>query len=106
MASYLIDLGNSNDGPIGMVLRVNAATRADAVEIAQRALKLVAGDLGEVILRPALPLLQHGDAVPLLREPKRRHAPAEARADHRVVVVESAVVHQASLSPPLDRPLA
>ena len=25
MGSYLIDLGNSNDGPIGMVLRVNAS---------------------------------------------------------------------------------
>ena len=34
MGSYLFDLGNSNDGPIGMVLRVNATTRAEAVDIA------------------------------------------------------------------------
>ena len=51
MGSYLIDLGDSNDGPIGMVLRVNATSRADAVDVARRALKLVTGDCGEVALR-------------------------------------------------------
>jgi hypothetical protein len=51
MGSYLIDLGNSNDGPVGMVLRVNAMAKSDAVEVARQALKLVTGDLGEVIIR-------------------------------------------------------
>ena len=51
MGSYLIDLGNSNDGPIGIVLRVNASTKADAVEVARRALNLVTGDCNEVALR-------------------------------------------------------
>ena len=51
MGSYLIDLGNSNDGPIGMVLRVNAADKAGAVEVARQVLKLVTGDCGEVALR-------------------------------------------------------
>ena len=36
MGSYLLDLGNSNDGPIGMVLRVNAGSKAEAVEVARR----------------------------------------------------------------------
>ena len=44
MASFLIDLGNSNDGPIGMVLRVNAADETEAVEIARKSLRFVAGD--------------------------------------------------------------
>jgi hypothetical protein len=51
MGSYLIDLGTSNDGPIGMVLRVKARTKAEAVEVARRALRVIAGDLGEVVLR-------------------------------------------------------
>ena len=51
MGSYLIDLGNSNDGPIGMVLRVIARGKADAIEVARRALKLVSGDCGEIALR-------------------------------------------------------
>ena len=51
MGSYLIDLGNSNDGPIGMVLRVNAAAKAESVEVARQALSLVTGDCGEVALR-------------------------------------------------------
>ena len=51
MGSYLIDLGNSNDGPIGMVLHVNAAAKAESVEVARRALSLVTGDCGEVALR-------------------------------------------------------
>jgi hypothetical protein len=50
MGSYLIDLGNSNDGPIGMVLRVNAASKADAVEVARQTLRLVSGDCGEIAL--------------------------------------------------------
>ena len=48
---YLIDLGNSGHGPIGMVLRVNAASKADAVEVARQTLRLVSGDLGDVALR-------------------------------------------------------
>ena len=50
MGSYLLDLGNSNDGPIGMVLRVNACTKAEAVEVARKALRLVAGDCGHIAL--------------------------------------------------------
>jgi len=51
MGSYLLDLGNSNNGPIGMVLRVKAMTKPEAVEIARKALKLVTGDCGEIVLR-------------------------------------------------------
>ena len=51
MGSYLIDLGNSNDGPIGLVLRVIAKDKADAVEVARLALGLVSGDCGEIALR-------------------------------------------------------
>jgi len=36
MGSYLIDLGNSNDGPIGLVLRVKAGSKAEVVEVAAR----------------------------------------------------------------------
>ena len=50
MGSYLLDLGNSNDGPIGMVLRVNAGSKAEAVEVARKALRLVAGDCGHIAL--------------------------------------------------------
>ena len=50
MGSYLLDLGNSNDGPIGMVLRVNAGSKAEAVGVARKALRLVAGDCGHIAL--------------------------------------------------------
>ncbi len=50
MGSYLLDLGNSNDGPIGMVLRVKAGAKAKAVEVARKALRLVAGDCGHIAL--------------------------------------------------------
>lgn len=46
--SYLIDLGNSNDGPIGLVLRVKAATRAKAINIARAALDQAVGDCNQV----------------------------------------------------------
>ena len=48
MGSFLLDLGNSNDGPIGMVLRVNADSKAEAVEVARKTLTLVAGDCGHI----------------------------------------------------------
>ena len=50
MGSFLLDLGNSNDGPIGMVLRVKAGTKAEAVGVARKALRLVAGDCGHIAL--------------------------------------------------------
>ena len=46
-------------------------------------------------------LLEHDDAPALLREAQRRHAPAEAGADHREVRVEFAR-HAASLAPGRD----
>ena len=51
MRSFLIDLGNSNDGPIGMVMRVIARDKAEAVETARQVLRMVSGDCGEVALR-------------------------------------------------------
>jgi hypothetical protein len=46
--SYLIDLGNSNAGPIGMVLRVNATSKREAIDIARKILDLAAGDCGQI----------------------------------------------------------
>jgi hypothetical protein len=46
--SYLMDLGNSNAGPIGMVLRVNATSKSEAIDIARKALDLAAGDCGQI----------------------------------------------------------
>jgi hypothetical protein len=46
--SYLIDLGNSNAGPIGMVLRVNATSKSEAIGIARKTLDLAAGDCGQI----------------------------------------------------------
>jgi hypothetical protein len=46
--SYLIDLGNSTDGPIGMVLRVKETSKAKAVKIARAALAMAIGDCDQI----------------------------------------------------------
>jgi hypothetical protein len=69
MSSYLIDLGNSNDGPIGMVLRVNAADKAEAVEVARRAIKLVADACGQVSLRVPTEMKETVDYISVYLNP-------------------------------------
>jgi hypothetical protein len=49
----------------------------------------VPGGLGEVFVAKPPASLEDGDAVALLGQPQRRHAAAEARADHQPVVVET-----------------
>jgi hypothetical protein len=48
---YLIDLGDSTTGPIGMVMRVEATDDNDAVEVATRTLRMVSGDCGQIVLK-------------------------------------------------------
>ena len=49
--SYLFDLGDSNDGPIGMVLRVLATDEDQAVQIARKALRLAVGECGQITVQ-------------------------------------------------------
>jgi hypothetical protein len=49
--SYLFDLGDSNDGPIGMVLRVLATNQNQAVQIARKALRLAIGECGQITVQ-------------------------------------------------------
>ncbi len=72
------------------------AAEADAGE--PQPLREVPVGLREVLGGEARPLLEHEDALALLREAQRRDAPAEAGADDREVRVEIAR-HRASLAP-------
>ena len=49
--SYMFDLGDSNKGPIGMVLRVKATDKDDAVQIARAALRSALGECGQITLQ-------------------------------------------------------
>lgn len=49
--SYLFDLGDSNDGPIGMVMRVLATDEDQAVRIARDALRLAVGESGQITVQ-------------------------------------------------------
>lgn len=53
LKSYMFDLGDSTTGPIGMVLRVQATDRDQAVSIAREALLLSADSFGQI--RVAVP---------------------------------------------------
>jgi hypothetical protein len=48
---YLIDLGDSTTGPIGLVMRVQATDQDGAVTIAAQALRMVSGDCGQIVLK-------------------------------------------------------
>jgi hypothetical protein len=50
MKSFRFDLGDSNAGPIGMVLRVQARDARRAARLARRCLRLATGDCGDVQL--------------------------------------------------------
>ena len=45
--------------------------------------------LGNIFVVPTLAGLHHADPIALLGRPQRRHAPAEAGADHNDVIVET-----------------
>lgn len=49
--SYLFDLGNSYVGPIGLVVRVTASSKSEAVSIARDALRSASGLGGQIEIR-------------------------------------------------------
>ena len=46
--TFLIDLGDSNDGPVGMVVCLRATTKTEAVSLAKKAIELAVGDCDEI----------------------------------------------------------
>jgi hypothetical protein len=46
--TFLIDLGDSNDGPVGMVVCLKATTKTEAVSLAKKAIELAVGDCDQI----------------------------------------------------------
>jgi hypothetical protein len=67
--SYLMDLGNSNTGPIGMVLRVKAMSKREAIELGRSALDLAAGDCGQIAVPVPVELRDTVDYVNIYVNP-------------------------------------
>ena len=69
MGRFLIDVGDSNQGPIGMVVRLEASSTSEAIQIMRDALKLAAGHLGQVSLSVPCPFRESIDYVNIYVNP-------------------------------------
>ena len=71
MTSYMFDLGDSSDGPIGMVLRVRAPNRDQAIEIARETLRSCMGECGQITLQVPDELREQVESIQLYLNPDR-----------------------------------
>lgn len=70
-STYMFDLGDSTNGPIGMVLRVRAPNRDRAIEIARETLRSCLGECDQITLQVPDELRDQVEYIRLYLNPDR-----------------------------------